>query len=56
MACLGHSLVVMVNLSLEAGREGVDWWNAHLSRCRGSLNKEAVFESAGRDLCLVHER
>lgn len=32
----------MVNLSL--GGEGVDWWNAHLSRCRGSPNKEAVLE------------
>ena len=34
----------MVNLSLGGGREGVDWRNAHLSRCRASPNKEAVLE------------
>lgn len=43
----GTFLVVTVNSSLGGGGEGVDWWNAHLSWCTGSVpavNKEPVLE------------
>lgn len=39
--------MVTVNSSLGGGREGVDWWNAHLSGCTGAAaaaNKESVLE------------
>lgn len=47
----GTFLLVTVNSSLGGGREGVDWWNAHLSGCTGAAeNKESVLEEhqAGR--------
>lgn len=31
-------------LNPRRGGEGVDWWRAHLSRCTGATNKEAVLE------------
>jgi hypothetical protein len=31
-------------LNPRRGGEGVDWWRAHLSRCTGVTNKEAVLE------------